>query len=157
MTAANIENALPRQRRAGPIGRILRFVLAAFLIATVTPHYLTASWQANLRIAASIVGLIAFYTVLHLVIARYVPHLNRWVGALLSIVPATLLFLFGGGIGQMGAITFIGGSLFIDTLNGDSGCEVMAVPGLVCSERTHLACILFSPLDWLEQKFFGQA
>ena len=139
-------------RRARPIGRILRFLMAGFLIATVVPHYLGASWQSNLKIVAAIGGLIILYTALHLIISKYVPRLNRWLGALLAITPAALLFLLGGGIGQMGAMSYIGGSLFIDSFNGDSGCEVMALPGIFSGERTHLACILFSPLDWIEEK-----
>jgi len=154
MTTPNIETSQSGLRRAGPIGRILRFLLAGFLFVTVFPHYLTASWQSNLKIAAAIGGLIILYTAMHLIIAKYVPRLNRWGGALLAITPAALLFLIGGGIGQMGALSYVGGSLFIDSLNGDVGCEVMAVPGILCNERTHLACILFSPLDWVEQKLF---
>ena len=103
--------------------------MAGYLIVTVIPHFLGAGWQANLKIAAAIAGLIIFYTVMHLVIAKYVPHLNRWLGALLAIIPAALLFLLGGGIGQMGSLSYIGGSLFIDSLNGDSGCEVKTSPG----------------------------
>jgi hypothetical protein len=74
------------------------------------------------------------------------------LGALLAITPAVLFFMLGGGIGQMGAISYIGGSLFIDSINGDSGCEVMALPGIFIGERTHLACIVFSPFDWIEEK-----
>ena len=153
MTEAIIETAPRSPRRAGPIGRILRFLMGASLIATVTPHYLEASSQSNLKIAAAIGGLIILYTVMHLTIAKYVPRLNRYLGALLAMAPVALLFLLGGGIGQMGALSYIGGSLFIDSLNGDLGCEVMAVPGILCNERTHLACIGFSPFDWFEQKF----
>ena len=155
MTEANIETAQNAARRARPIGRILRFLLAGYLIAIVIPQYLGASWQTNLKIAAAIGGLLILYTAMHLVIAKYVPRLNRWLGAVLAVTPAVLLFLLGGGIGQMGALSYIGGSLFIDSLIGDIGCEVMAVPGIVCNERTHLACILFSPFDWLEEKLFG--
>jgi len=155
MTEAVSHTVAAGTRRAGLVGRLLRLLLAGFLILTVAPHYLSASWQNNLKIVASIAGLLIFYTVLHLLIARYVPRLNRWLGALLAITPASLLFLFGGGIGQMGALTYIGGSLLIDSLNADIGCEVMAVPGIVCGKRTHLACIVFSPFDWLEQKLSG--
>jgi len=130
----------------------LRFLMAGYLIAMVAPHYLGASWQSNLKIVAAIGGLIILYTALHLIISKYVPRLNRWLGALLAITPAALLFLLGGGIGQMGAMSYIGGSLFIDSFNGDSGCEVMALPGIFSGERTHLACILCSPLDWIEEK-----
>jgi hypothetical protein len=155
MSETTIDTVAPSTRRARPIGRILRFLLAGFLIASVLPHYLTASWQSNLKIAGAIVGLIVLYTAMHLIISKYVPRLNRWLGAFLAVIPAALLFLVGGGIGQMGALSYVGGSLFIDSLNGDCGCEVMAVPGLVCGQRTHLACILFTPLDWVEQKLFG--
>ena len=155
MTATTMDTATRDLHRARPIGRILRFLMAGYLIVTVIPHYLTASWQSNLKIAATIGGLIILYTAMHLVIAKYVPRLNRWLGALLAIIPAVLLFLLGGGIGQMGSMSYIGGSLFIDSLNGDGGCEVMAIPGIISSQRTHLVCIAFSPLDWLEQKLFA--
>jgi len=126
--------------------------MAGFMIAMVVPHYLAASWQSNLKIVAAIGALTILYTAMHLIISKYVPHLHRWLGAVLAITPAVLFFVLGGGIGQMGAISYIGGSLFIDSINGDSGCEVMALPAIFTGERTHLACILFSPLDWIEQK-----
>ncbi len=154
MTEAIIETAPSSTTRARPIGRILRFLMAGYLIVTVIPNYLGASWQSNLKIAAAIGALVILYIGMHLVIAKYVPRLNRWLGALLAIIPAALFFLLGGGIGQMGSLSYIGGSLFIDSLSGDSGCEVMAVPGIISNERTHLVCIAFSPLDWLEQKLF---
>ena len=154
MTEATIETGKGGSNRARPIGRILRFLTAGYLIATVIPHYMGASWQSNLKIAAAIGGLIILYTALHLVIAKYVPHLNRWLGALLAITPAALLFLLGGGIGQMGSISYIGGSLLIDSLNGDGGCEVMAIPGILFKKRTHLVCIAFSPFDYIEEKLF---
>ena len=139
-------------RRARPFGRVLRFLMAGFMIAMVVPHYLGASWQSNLKIVAAIGALTILYTAMHLVISKYIPRLHRWLGAVLAITPAMLLFLLGGGIGQMGAISYIGGSLLIDSINGDSGCEVMALPAIFTGERTHLACILFSPLDWIEEK-----
>jgi len=140
-------------RRARPIGRVLRFLMAGFLIAMVAPHYLSASWQSNLKIVVAIGALLILYTALHLIISKYFPRLNRWLGALLAITPAVLCFLLGGGIGQMAAMTYIGGALFIDSINGDSGCEVMALPGIFSGERTHLVCILFTPFDWIEEKF----
>lgn len=155
MNDATIATGTVNSRRARPIGRILRFLMAGFLIASVVPHYLAASWQSNFKILAAIVSLVVLYTVMHLIISKYVPHLNRWLGGVLAIIPAALLFFAGGGIGQMGALSYVGGSLLIDSLNGDCGCEVMAVPGMVCGERTNLACILFSPIDWVEQKLFG--
>ena len=59
--------------------------------------------------------------------------------------------LFGQGEGGTAAITYIGVSLLIDVMRADSGCEVMAIPGLVLGNRTHLACIVFSPFDAIEE------
>ncbi len=152
MTEINNDTMTQDSHRAGPIGRIQRGATAGFLTAMVTPYFLTISSQSNLKIVAAIGGLLILYTVMHLVIAKYVPGLNRWLGAVLAVVPVMLVFLFGGGIGQLGAMTYVGGSLFIDSLNGDGGCEVMAIPGLIFGKRTHLVCIGFSPFDWLEEK-----
>ncbi len=152
MTDMNKDTRPQDSNRAGPIGRILRFTMAVLLTAIVTPYYLATSSQSNLKIAAAIGGLLILYTVMHLVISKYVPGLNRWLGAVLAVVPVMLLFFFGGGIGQMGAMSYVGGSLFLDSFNGDGGCEVMAIPGLIFGKRTHLVCIAFSPFDWLEEK-----
>ncbi len=154
MPEINKDTTTQDSHRAGPIGRFLRFAMAGLLTVIVTPYFLTISSQSNLKIAAAIGGLLILYTVMHLVISKYGPRLNRWLGAVLAVVPVMLLFLFGGGIGQMGAATYVGGSLFIDSLNGDGGCEVMAIPGLIFGKRTHLVCIGFSPFDWLEEKLF---
>ena len=51
------------------------------------------------------------------------------------------------------ALAYIGLSLLIDVIRADAGCEVMALPGLLSKKRTHLACLAFTPIDWLEQKF----
>jgi len=152
MTEINKDTTTQDSHRAGPIGRILRFAMAGLLTAMVTPYFLTTSLQSNLKIAATVGGLLILYTIMHLVISKYVPHLNRWLGAVLAVIPVTLLFLLGGGIGQLGAMSYVGGSLFIDSLNGDGGCEVMAIPGIIFGKRTHLVCIGFSPFDWLEEK-----
>ncbi len=152
MNDATNDTSTRDARRARPIGRILRFLMAGYLIATVAPHYLGASWQSNVKIVAAIGALTVLYTAMHLIISKYAPHLNRWLGAVLAVTPAVLFFVLGGGIGQMGAMSYIGGSLFIDSINGDSGCEVMALPGMFSGERTHLACLVFSPFDWIEEK-----
>ena len=39
-------------------------------------------------------------------------------------------------------------------VRADGGCEVMAIPSLIFGRYTHLACIVFSPIDWLERKTY---
>ena len=60
--------------------------------------------------------------------------------------------LFGQGEGATGALTYLALSLLIDFVRADAGCEVMAFPGLFFKNRTHLACIMLTPIDILEEK-----
>lgn len=137
------------------IGRVLRFMLGGFMLATTVPQITAASWTSIAMVAGTIVALLVGYIVIHLAVWRFVPRLNRWLGALVAVTPAALVFELGGGIGQASVIVYIGGSLLIDSFNGDAGCEVMALPGILTGKRTHLACLVFSPLDWVEEKIFA--
>ena len=141
--------------KSRPIGRILRFLLGADLLVLAVPAIARVSLTTDLIIGGVILGLVAGYTAIHFSVRRFVPKLNRWLGAGLAVAPAGLLFVFGDVIGQISVAGYIGASLLIDSVNGDAGCEVMAVPGILLNERTHLACLLFSPLDWLENKLFS--
>ena len=138
--------------RSRPIGRILRFLMGGVLIALTVPNIVQAAFATNAMTAGVILALLAGYTVIHLAVWRFATDLNRWLGAVLALTPVALLYVFGGPIGQIASIGYIGGSLLIDSLNGDAGCEVMAVPGFLLKKRTHLACLVFSPLDWVETK-----
>ena len=53
MTDINKGTTTQDSHRAGPIGRILRFAMAGFLTAMVTPYFLTISLQSNLKIATA--------------------------------------------------------------------------------------------------------
>lgn len=124
------------------------------------PVWFVAGWGYNVRSLGIMAALVMFYTLVHLVVSRYTPHLDRWIGAVLAVTPAFLVWyygqgggpLFGEGEGGTAAITYIGVSLLIDTLRADSGCEVMALPGLIFGNRTQLACIFLSPIDALENR-----
>ncbi len=138
--------------KSRPIGRILRFLLGASLSVLVEPAIAQLSWTTIAIIAGVILGLLAGYTAIHFSVWRFAPNLNRWLGSVLAMTPAALLFVFGDVIGQISVAGFVGGSLLINSINGDCGCQVMAIPGILLKKRTHLACLLFSPLDWLESK-----
>lgn len=49
-------------------------------------------------------------------------------------------------------VAFIGLSLILIAALRHPGCEVLAFPALILGRGTHLACVLFSPLDWIEGK-----
>ncbi len=147
--------------RAKPIGRVLRLLTGVILLISVVQVVRRASLDYILASSGVVVGLLLFYMLVHLLISKHLPHINRWLGALVAVMPVALVFilgqgggyLFGQGEGATGALAYIGLSLLIDVIRADAGCEVMALPGLLSKKRTHLACLAFTPIDWLEEKF----
>ncbi|MBE0595027.1 MAG: hypothetical protein IH616_21790 [Gemmatimonadales bacterium] len=109
----------------------------------------------NLRVLAVFAAVTVFYAVVHAIVRRLGPRVHRWYGALLAVVPLVLLFAVGGPIGHVSASAYIGLSLLVQTLRADAGCEVLAVPALLIGGRTHLAGILFSPIDLVEKHLTG--
>lgn len=57
----------------------------------------------------------------------------------------------GGPASRLGSVLFVGISLLFTAWRSDGGCEVMTLPGMLLGKRTHLVCIAFSPVDWLER------
>ncbi len=145
-------------KKAGPIGRAARLIVAICLVAIDVPVLLRAGAAYNLRTLALVIALTLFYMLLHGVVSRYLQDLDRWLGAVLAVAPVVLVWffgqgggpLFGQGEGGTAAITYVALSLLIDVVRADTGCEVMAIPGLVFGNRTHLACIVFCPFDAME-------
>lgn len=146
--------------KAGIGGRMLRLVFGVCVMIVALPVWFEAGWGYHSRSLAIMAALVLFYTLIHFIVSRYLPGLNRWIGAILAVTPVSLVWyfgqgggpLFGQGEGGTAAITYIGVSLLIDALRADAGCEVMALPGLIFGDRTHLACIVFSPFDALESR-----
>ncbi len=144
--------------KTGPIGRSLRLLVGVGVMIVALPVYFRAGSAYNLRSLGIVLALTAFYTLMHVAVSRYAPRLNRWLGAVLAVTPVFLVWylgqgggpLLGSGEGGTGAITYIGVSLLIDFIRADSGCEVMAIPGLILGNRTHLPCIALSPFDAIE-------
>lgn len=94
----------------------------------------------------------ALYAVMHLVIERFFRRPNPWLGALLAVGPFAAVFLLSDAPGRLGTLLFVGISLLLTAARADGGCEVMTLPGMVLGRRTHLVCIAFSPIDWMEEK-----
>jgi len=141
-------------RFSGPIGRLLRFLSGIGIIIFITPYLLKVSMISLFIIVGITVGIVILYLLFHLAISNLVSHLNPWLGAVIAWAPVALIFLLGGGYGQLGVLLFVGLSLVLAGIRGDSGCEVMTIPGLFSRKHTHLICIVFSPLDFAESKLF---
>lgn len=145
----------PGPQKAGIIGRTLRMMLG-LLFGWMT--YTVMRFQDgnhNLRILAVFAGVVAFYVIVHLVIGKYGARMHRWYGALLTVTPVILMFAFGGPIGRVVSVAYVGLSLLLQTIRADGGCEVLAVPVAVLRRPTHLMGILFSPVDFVEKHLTG--
>ncbi|MCZ6852601.1 MAG: hypothetical protein O7G86_01675 [Gammaproteobacteria bacterium] len=142
--------------RSRPVGRILRFLLGAALVGLLSRSLINESMDIVSWSAVVVVGLIAFYTVVHFLVMKFTPNINRYLGTILALSPAAAVYMLLGTPGQIGVIGYIGGSLIVDAITADLGCEVMALPGLFFQKRTHLCCIVFSPIDWIENKLLSR-
>lgn len=150
MTALH-EQKIARIPGSMPLSRVLRVLLGLFMIAAITPPLLSASWAGRLSVAAVFAALVVGYTAIHYLVSRYLGGLRPWLGSMIAVTPAFILFLVGD-VYMVAVIAFIGLSLLLIAALGHPGCEVLAFPALILGRRTHLACVLFSPLDWIEGK-----
>ncbi len=142
--------------RARPVGRTVRLLMGGLLTIHVpVSHLIGAPPSLTIQVAGVVFGLFVFYALVHVLISRFVPTINPWLGAFLAVTPVLLVFLMGGLPVRHGVVLFIGVSLLFTGIRGDGGCEVMTLPGMMLGRRTHLVCIVLSPLDWLEEKLAG--
>jgi hypothetical protein len=150
-------------RRAGVVGRLLRLAVGLALLASIARFYLDGTPSFVLGAALSAVLLLGAYAALHRLVASGRWRPRRRAGALAVALPFLALYLlgigggplFGRGEGQLGALTFLGLSLVGAALAGDAGCELLVFPNLVARRTAELACLVFSPVDALERRWFG--
>ncbi len=135
---------------AGPVGRILRLLVGIALLIEASRHLSGATALMNVQALATAGGLVAFYAFVHLMISKYVSAIHHCFGAAIAIGPVCLVYILGGGIGQLSALLFVGLSLLVAAARADAGCEVMSIPSLLFGRSTHLICVVFSPIDWVE-------
>lgn len=134
------------------IGRLLRLALGVYFLFEVIPVYRDVVFEGALIRLGWAVALILFYSGLHFIIFKFAPKINPIFGAFLAFAPFLAVVLLGyGGPAATGALTFLSISLLLAAIRGDSGCEVMTIPAVFTGKHTHLACLLFSPIDWCEQ------
>ena len=134
------------------IGRVARIALGVFLVARGGVMFADFGTNARLVSVAVAVGLLVLYGLVHIGVSKYAAELNRWVGAFLAQTPAAVVAMVGGVPGLIGVMAYIGVSLLVAGWRADAGCEVMSIPGVLFGRRTHLVCLVFSPLDWVEEK-----
>lgn len=140
--------------KARIIGRILRLGLGIFFATEVWPVYTAVTLKGVIIRLTWAIGLVLFYLLVHFIILKIPLKINNIVGAILAFAPFLAVFFIGyGGPAATGALTFLAASLILAAIRADPGCEVMSIPTVFTGKHTHLGCLLFSPIDWIEHKF----
>ncbi len=98
-------------RTAKPVGRVLRLLMGTALTIHAAQHMISGETTLNLQVAGIVLGLLLLYTVVHLAISRYVPSINAWLGAVIALAPAFLIFALVDPSLRFSLVLFIGGSL----------------------------------------------
>ncbi|MCI0555986.1 MAG: hypothetical protein L0287_34010 [Anaerolineae bacterium] len=150
-------NSTDNIEKARPIGRLLRLLFGALVPFSAVPYYFIVSTDVVTQTIRVTLGLVVFYLLLDLIINKAFPAIHPVAGAILANAPILLMWLLGRNAIQLGALSFLGISLVLTGLRADKGCEVMSIPGLIFNRYTHLACLFFSPVDWLEKKYAGKS
>ena len=145
----------PDTQRVGIIGRTLRLMLALLLGWMSFTIMRLEDTSFNLRVLAVSLAIGMLYAALHLVLASNASKVNRWSGAVIVIAPVILLFVIGGPLVQAGVLIYVGVSLLLQTIRADGSCEVLAIPNALVQPPTHLAGILFAPIDLVEKHLTG--
>ena len=73
--------------KSRPIGRILRFILGAYMLVLAVPAIAQASLTTGAMIAAVILALLVGYIAILHSVRRFAGNLNRWLG---SVHPQTI-------------------------------------------------------------------
>ena len=140
------------EHKARIVGRTLRLILGIAL-AWMTYEAMGAEDAAfNVKVAGVFVAMAAFYSAAHFVVTKYAPGINPWLGAILAVSAAALVYALGGPVGRVASVAYVGVSLILQAIRSDGGCEVMSIPAIFFRRRTHLVCIAFSPVDWVEER-----
>lgn len=154
----------------GVIGRISRFLLGGYLLLIGIPFYLaydrTITFLGNTYYAVDYASILLAFGIVFVFLAFYLAvhrramtswrNLNKWVGAALANAPPLAVFIISAAIGfgppQIAVFTYVGAAMVLAGWRKDQGCEVMSPANAIVGRRTHFGCIVFSPIDWVEQK-----
>jgi hypothetical protein len=163
--ALDSQPLLQQPRHAPPVGRVLRILLGLALMVYVAPVYLQVPVRLAVEALLLMLGLLGVYSLIHIGISRRILAFGPCLGSVVALGLLVALCvastpgspILGRGVGELAAVTFLGISLVVAGVRAAPGCELMAIPGLLFGKHTELACLIFSPLDWLERKLRASA
>lgn len=135
------------------IGRTLRLLLGAILVVSLIPGNPGIITQP-FGVLANLILVVIFYVAFTFLLGqKLLPRINPWLGAVIMDLPLLLLFFPQvPNLLKFGIVLFFGLSLIVAGLVKYGGCEVTLIASLILRKRYNVACIVFSPIDWLELK-----
>jgi uncharacterized protein DUF6410 len=146
------------------IGRILRVLFGVLLAVGFTVANSDILFGQTTALGISLAGVVIFYILYTILMGnRVLTKVNPWVGALIMDWPLLVIWIFV--LGHLPGIPpplilavflYFGISLILSGIMKYGGCEVVAIPGLILRKRYNVACIMFSPIDWLEDKIVSK-
>ena len=139
-------------------GRLSRAVFGALLVSLLwigNPH-LTSQ---TLGVAGYLVGVVIFYVLLTVLLGqRVLSRVNPWIGAAIMYLPLVVAFTLPfADLLRFAVLVFVGLSLIFAGLFRYGGCELLAISNGVLRKRYRVACVIFSPLDWLEYRLWRRS
>jgi hypothetical protein len=143
------------QRNTGVIARSLRAMFGGLMCWMAYTVMSAEATDFNLNVLWMSGSVVVFYLLAHITIIKYCPSVNRWLGAFFVALPLIALFVFGGQPGRVAAVGYLGLSLLLLTAKGNTSNEVLFIPALLSGQETHLRCLLFAPIDLIEQNLSG--
>jgi hypothetical protein len=147
------------KRPIGVIGTAARLVLGYVLVGSVvygqlSSHYTPAAW------ALGLIGFPALALAWHGWRMRRNPapfHDASPLSFLLSsALPLALYFTWwyapAFSVTSDATLLFVGGSLMLAAFRAEAGCELLALSNCLLRRNDQLACAVFTPIDFLEQR-----
>ncbi len=141
-------------------GRLVRVLFGILLAVGFTIANLDILSGQTTALGISLVGVVIFYILYTILMGnRVLTKVNPWIGALVMDWPLLVIWIVV--LGHLSDIPpplilavflYFGTSLIISGVVKYGGCEVVTIPGLILRRRYDVACIMFSPIDWLEDK-----
>jgi hypothetical protein len=153
---------ISRGRRIGPIGTMARVAVGGYAVTSAVLGQLFGNFQP----AAWLLGL--FVLPVGLLLGQRL-HARSNPDRLLATGPTapainTVAFLalyltpqYAPAISftSDAALLFVGGSMLLAATRGYAGCELLAISNWVLDRDDQVGCVLFTPVDRLEQRNSG--
>ena len=156
----------------GSVGRWTRFVLGILIVALVATDFYPAththSAASYLMMALSFLGIMAVYTLVHMLIGDKLNGKSAWWGTLIFVVPTIFLLIapefdpslqVGYWVNlpalnhpfELALLLYVGISFFFQWRAEYGGCEVVAIPNFLFRKNYGSYCVPLLPVDAIEK------